>query len=99
MTGELHEISRLFGQLESKLETVLENQRTSHTRLSAIEAKIASVETVANDHADMKKTVERHDTLVNRGIGFITAVSVAAGALGVFIQKLFVLALAKFGAG
>lgn len=97
MPGELHEISRLFGQLESKIETVIDNQRASHSRLSAIESKIALLEGIASEHVEIKKRVEKHDALVNQGVGYIAALSTAAGALGFAIQQAISYLLRKFG--
>lgn len=97
MAGELHEISRLFGQLESKLETVIDNQKTSHIRLSAIEAKFTPLDQIATEHVRMKEVQDRHEKLVNQGMGYIAALSTAAGALGFAIQQLISYLFKKFG--
>lgn len=97
MAGELHEISRAIGSIESKIETILSNQHANSERFAAIETRLEPVKQLVDDHKDLKATVGKHEVLVNKGVGFIGAVGMLAGSFGFMIHQFVVWGLRKAG--
>jgi hypothetical protein len=101
MAGELHEISRLLGQLESKIEAVVNNQlanaQLTHARLDVIETKISPLEVVVADHAEIKRKQAHYDDLLQRGYGIILAVIAIATAAGFIMKEAIIWGLRKIG--
>lgn len=85
ISADIKNIAKKTDSIDDKVETLQEHSVEQRVTIKAAHKRLDQMN---DDHKDLKKTVDGHENLKNRGLGIVAFIGFVFGTLGAGIGKI-----------